>query len=132
MLFTWVRGVYKRLQRVLPFLTIGFIQRMMTLRWFLKKFVLPKYGGTYTSTCLALAPKVEQAARFVIGGHVITALRNVVDRAALELQDLRSPESKGGGRFAMLLAAVAALVAREVLGFFVRVISDANPYKKML
>jgi hypothetical protein len=35
----WIRRAYLRIQRLLPFLTVGFIQKMMTVRLLLKLYI---------------------------------------------------------------------------------------------
>lgn len=125
----WVRGAYLRVRRVLPFLTIGFIQKMMLVRWVLKRYVLPRYGGTYTSTAVALAPKVEATAKYVVGGEAWGALRRGAEGCALALRELRSPEGKADPRLSTALAVVAALIVREVVGWIAREVFIA-PDKK--
>ena len=122
----WIRGAYVRVRRVLPFLTLNFIMKAYTARWFFHRFVLPKYGGTYSGTYHALAPQVEQAVKFVVGGNVLSALQEAAQRAAVALQELQAPESKAGARMSTVLAVVAALAARELLGMLVRVIMSPD------
>jgi hypothetical protein len=122
----WVRGAYLRVRRVLPFLTVSFIQKTMLVRWALKRYVLPKYGGTYTSTAAALAPKVDAAAKYVIGGEAWGALRSSAEGCVLAVRELRSPEGKADPRLTAALAVVAALIAREVLGLLVRTIMEPD------
>lgn len=125
----WVRAAYLRIRRVLPFLTISFIQRMLMVRWLLKRYVLPRYDGTYSGTVLALAPKIEAGAKFVMGGNAWSAVLEEAHRWRLTLEELLSPKSKLGARLETVLAVVAALVARELLGVFVRAVME--PEKKV-
>ena len=84
----WVRGAYLRVQRVFPFVTLVNIRNVVFLRYFVQKFVLPHYGGTYTGTAAAVCAKVEQAVRIVAGGQSAEALRVVAARWAASLQQL--------------------------------------------
>jgi len=124
----WVRGAYLRLRRVFPFLTIGFIQKTMTARWFIKRYVLPKYGGSYSSTFVALYPQLEYGGKYLLGGHAWTAVRDAGANVMVAVQELQSPGSTPGstnrGRLSTVLAVFAALVAREVLGFLVSVVRE--------
>jgi hypothetical protein len=122
MLAMWVRGAYLRVRRVLPFLTIGFIQKMMLLRWVARRYVLPRYGGTYTSTATALAPKIDAAAKYLVGGEAWGALRRCADGCVIAINELRFSEGKGSARLSTALAVIAALIAREVLGLVVHAI----------
>ena len=122
----WVRAAYLRVRRVLPFLTISFIQKMFMVRWLLRRYVLPRYDGTYTGTVVALAPKIEAGAKFVMGGNAWGAVLEAADRWRLMLVELQSPESKLGARLQTVFAVVAALVAREVIGVFVRAVMEPD------
>ena len=84
----WVRGAYLRVQRVFPFVTLVNIRNVVFLRYFVQKFVLPHYGGTYTGIASAVCAKVEQTVRIVAGGQSAEALRVVAARWAASLQQL--------------------------------------------
>jgi len=120
----WIRGAYLRLRKVFPFLTIGFIQKGMTARWLMKRYVLPKYGGTYSSTVTALYPHLERGGKYILGGHAWSAVREGGESVMLAVQELQSPGGANGGRLSTVLAVVAALLAREMLGFLVSVVRE--------
>ncbi len=73
-----------------------------------------------------LAPKLGQGAKFIIGGHAWAAVSEAAARCLIALGELRSLQNsaggEGGGRFSTLLAVVAALAVREILGVVWRVV----------
>jgi hypothetical protein len=85
-----------------------------------------RYGGTYWSTFQALAPKLGQGAKFILGGHAWAALSGAAARCVIALEELRSPQNSAGGgaggRLSTVLAVVAALAVREILGVVWRVV----------